>query len=378
MKVCHLVLTDSPYGTFRVALNLAKAESKSIEVVLAANSDALRFMEGSKLTTIELPISLAAGWPSGLGWLRFRRQAASSARALEAAIAKMSVDVVHVHLPNSYAIASSYRGPAPVLITVHGVFYETLLTRTLARFLNPLVFRNTFKLTVVNKNLLGYASGSARVPADSVAYVPNGIDAEQIRSMAEAADQKGAVGGALGHKGQPEICFVGRLEKRKGPGLLLGAIRALRSQYSDLRCVIVGDGPLREHLMGEARRMGIQGSTIFVGFQRNPYQFMKASDLVVTNLSKELEGVSLVHYEAAALGKPVVTFFDPYKQEVFGDSMYFVREESESAVAKTLNDALHDVQMNRAKVPSFDEDSLSWDRIAGRYIELYRGLLSAP
>ena len=48
-----------------------------------------------------------------------------------------------------------------------------------------------------------------------------------------------------------DLVFIGRLEPNKGINLLIGAIRNLESRISNFKCLVVGDGPLRDWIQSQ-------------------------------------------------------------------------------------------------------------------------------
>src|SRR5262249_25623982 len=82
------------------------------------------------------------------------------------------------------------------------------------------------------------------VPKDRLAMIYSGIEDE----AASEIDTK-AVRVELGFDERaPLVLFAGRLAEQKRVDVLLKALDLLRYVQPDVRAVIVGDGPLREHL----------------------------------------------------------------------------------------------------------------------------------
>src|SRR5262249_56746103 len=68
--------------------------------------------------------------------------------------------------------------------------------------------------------------------------------------------------------------------------------------------VIVGDGPLRESLAGQARTLGVEDSVRFEGTVADVRPVLAAMDVFV--LPSRAEGMSNALLEAMAAGRPVV------------------------------------------------------------------------
>jgi glycosyltransferase involved in cell wall biosynthesis len=146
-------------------------------------------------------------------------------------------------------------------------------------------------------------------PSGAVTVVPNGIDLAVIDAAAP---------GELG----ADLVYVGRLIAHKHVDHLLAAVAALAgdgvadrdpsSPGAGPTCVIVGDGPERQHLEQDAVRLGIADRVRFLGVlesESEVFGVMKASKVFV--LPSVREGFGIVVAEAMACGLPVVTTRHP-------------------------------------------------------------------
>lgn len=86
-------------------------------------------------------------------------------------------------------------------------------------------------------------------------------------------------------KGDYLIVFVGRFDQTKqklgfGFFTLLDAMNILRKGYS-VKCIYVGDGPLRDDLEEKTHQLHLENIAEFVGHQENVYPYIESADLVV-------------------------------------------------------------------------------------------------
>lgn len=100
------------------------------------------------------------------------------------------------------------------------------------------------------------------------------------------------------------IMTAGRLVPQKDHKTLLRALSIVEKQLN-CKLIVLGEGPLKNELTQFAKELGLQNKVHFVGFQNNPYTYMKKSDLFV--LTSIHEGFSHVIAEALATGLPVVS-----------------------------------------------------------------------
>ena len=107
----------------------------------------------------------------------------------------------------------------------------------------------------------------------------------------------------LADRSVPVVLAVGRLVPQKDFALLVDAFAEVR-RTRPARLVILGEGPLRTELEGQAETLGIARDVSLPGFWANPYPAMAAADVFV--LSSRWEGSPGVLIEAMACGAPVV------------------------------------------------------------------------
>ena len=102
------------------------------------------------------------------------------------------------------------------------------------------------------------------------------------------------------------IGLIGRLVPIKHPSLFLQALARLMHEPSGplVRGVIVGDGPLRQALEGEAKQLGLDGKVRFTGWQRDLRSVYDGLDVVC--LTSWNEGTPVALIEAMAAGRAVV------------------------------------------------------------------------
>jgi glycosyltransferase involved in cell wall biosynthesis len=102
------------------------------------------------------------------------------------------------------------------------------------------------------------------------------------------------------------IISVARIAPEKGFNFLLDALKQVFEQYADVRLKIIGDGPVRGALHGQALDLGISDRVQFVGqmTETEIIAELGQSDLFV--LPSVAEGLPVSVMEAMAVGVPVV------------------------------------------------------------------------
>jgi glycosyltransferase involved in cell wall biosynthesis len=155
-----------------------------------------------------------------------------------------------------------------------------------------------------------------RFPA-SVLYNVN--DEEEIRGKADAFVPE--------TDGVPTLCAVGRLTDQKNFLHLLRSLPSLKRDGIPFRLQIIGEGPERQKLEEYITRKNLGDCVQLLGWQENPYPYMKAADMIVC--SSRYEGLSTVVTEALILSRPVVTTPCNGMAELLGDSEFGLIAESD-------------------------------------------------
>ena len=173
----------------------------------------------------------------------------------------------------------------------------------------------------------------------------NPIDRETILQRAEEETP-------LEETSRLRLITVGRLVHQKGYDRLIRCAAQLRREGFDFELYILGEGEERTMLERLVQEHGLQDRVFLPGFQRNPYAWMKRSDVMVC--SSRAEGFSTVVTEAVVLGLPVISTDCAGIRELFGEAdCGLITENSEEA----LCDALHEMLAAPEKLESYASES---------------------
>ncbi|GAB3814565.1 glycosyltransferase family 4 protein [Tessaracoccus terricola] len=111
---------------------------------------------------------------------------------------------------------------------------------------------------------------------------------------------------------RPRLLSVGRLVEKKGFGLLIDAVAALRERGIDVECDIAGDGPLAEDLARQVAELGLQDRVRLLGpvTQAEVGRLLGSHDAFVApfviGADGNADGLPTVLLEAMARGIPCV------------------------------------------------------------------------
>lgn len=97
---------------------------------------------------------------------------------------------------------------------------------------------------------------------------------------------------------------IGRLVKVKEYTRLVEAAKILKNKNLNFKIRILGDGPQRKELINLITEYNLSDTVYLLGFQDNPYPYLKYSDVLV--LSSSSEALPTVLVEAMYFSKPIV------------------------------------------------------------------------
>lgn len=231
-------------------------------------------------------------------------------------------DVVHSHLDwfmNSYVCFLAMLAGVKKRIAHHHQVYtaqepvEGPKTR-LVSLPNHLVknflcflFRIPCKLFATHWLACGEAAaingwGKSAVKKGKVTILPNAIDPERFKFSESARHEIRAKYGikdddfVVGH--------VGRFFPQKNHEFLIDIFAELHKQMANAKLLLLGKGPLQEHIQQKVEKLGLSRCVIFAGLQRDPASFYTAMDVFC--FPSLWEGLPLTLVEAQYSGLPCV------------------------------------------------------------------------
>ena len=138
------------------------------------------------------------------------------------------------------------------------------------------------------------------LPQERSVVINNPIDVERITLLSKEEKSLSF------DKNRINIISVGQLRPEKQHHLALEALAKLDENYI---LTFLGDGEKQDYLEDLALELNIKDRVHFLGYQQNPYPYMREADLLV--LSSKHEGFPNVVLEANICGTPAVSFECP-------------------------------------------------------------------
>lgn len=172
---------------------------------------------------------------------------------------------------------------------------------------------------------------------------------------------------------QYRVLFIGRLSEEKGVTDLLKALVSVRKIIPQLRCTIIGTGPLHDVLVQQCNDLELTDCVEFVGFQEDIAEWLRRGDVVVLP-STHRETFGLVLAEALATVKPVVATTTGGLREVVNKAGWLVEPHQPTQLAEAIIAvyenyplALHRAQQGRLRVLELFEER----RMIEEYAQLF-------
>ncbi len=256
--------------------------------------------------------------------------------------------------------------------TFHAKWPEKLIYRTFGKAIKPYaksIIKDLDYLVAASEPASHYVN---ELVNGKVPIIYNGIDLQRfnpdrVKPLPDFED------------GKRNILYLNRLEKRKGPDLLLYAYELLKNQEPDVRLIMASDGDMRRKLEDYVSLYRIK-DVIFTGFVDNEtkVRLYKTADLYCAPAPYG-EGFGIVLLEAMAMGVPYVAgnnagyryasadraeqyLVDPYKSEIFARKLSLMLKDE--ALRQDYR------QWAAARIRRFD-----YEVIVSQYEELYYKLI---
>lgn len=307
-------------------------------------------------------------------------------RRLTKLVRQHKPDVIYERY-NLYLVAGVWlrrRFGLPLLLEVNSPLaeerskYSGLAFPEFAKLVESWTWRNADRVLPVTSVLASYIR-AAGVADDHIQVVPNGINLAHF----EAAPDIDAAKRALGLEGRIILGFTGFVRDWHGIDRVIDWMAARRSDVP-VHLLIVGDGPVRGDLEGQARRLGLAGQVTFSGLiprERVPAMvaaFDVALQPAVTHYASPLK-----LFEYLVLGKAVIAPREPNLMEVLSDGknarLFDARVPGafEAALEELLVDDSLRGRLGQGARHTIDERRLTWIENARRVTGMAEALVRA-
>jgi len=318
-------------------------------------------------------------------------------RTLSGAADMIKADVYEAHTVSGYGFLNAIRKrkiTKPFIQTIHGVLadeyvqsFRGVSPTFRARFANLIMWRlskiegesarnATLVVTVSQysseKIVQFYGVDDARIR-----IVTNGVDTQRFRP----AQDPNKIKHQIGISGRQCVLFVGKLIPRKGLTFLAEAAKHVVKERSGTVFVVVGNGPLRNHVISHLEKTNLLSNFVFLGDVNEDALAALYNCADVFAFPSLQEGLGIVLLEAQATAKPVVAFdVGGVREAVLNkETGLLIRPDSREladVILRLLSDQSLREQMGR-RGRAFVSQNFSWDVCAQRMLKVYYEALSS-
>jgi len=303
----------------------------------------------------------------------------------------IKADVYEAHTVSGYGFLKAIRKRRiiePFIQTIHGVLAEEYIQSSKSIFPTPRTKLSHFFMRYLSKiekesakdatlivTVSKYSSKKIvqlyGVDEKKIRIVPNGVDLRKFK-VVEGCEK---VKHRIEANNKQCVLFVGRLVPRKGLHFLIEAARYVVNERKETMFVVVGDGPLKNHLISYSKKQGVSDNFVFLGDIHEVMlpRLYNCADVFALPSIQEGQGIALL--EAQATSKPVVAFNVSGINEIVLDKEtgLLVKPDSyelANAILNLLSNKSLREKMGRCG-RKFVSKNFSWDICAQRMLQVY-------
>jgi glycosyltransferase involved in cell wall biosynthesis len=156
------------------------------------------------------------------------------------------------------------------------------------------------------------------------------------------------------------------LTPRKGIDLILKSMPFIGS---DVKLLIVGEGPDRQRLQKMASELNIEDRVYFAGYKADAYRYLPLYDLYL--MPSKSEGFGLALLEAAEYSRNIICSDIPVFREIFtDDEVTFFEPENAQSLAAAIMYALNNPK-GEAAYQRYARDYTP-EQFLNRYLAIYK------
>lgn len=230
-------------------------------------------------------------------------------------------------------IVSGCTNPNTKLISwIHLELYEDTIGYEFRNKAEALKIYNKFdQIVCVAESVKKHFIDVTHLKDDKLKVIYNPLNIDEIEDLANSK--------AISKSSHIKLVTAGRLNPQKGYDRLLRIIKKLKDDQFDFHFQILGIGPMEQELKQFIADNNLGENVELLGFQTNPYPYIKNADLFVCSSNKE--GYSTVVTESVLLETPVITTDCSGMDEILDNGKAgIIVENDEEALYKGLKQLL--------------------------------------
>lgn len=293
-------------------------------------------------------------------------------------IKKQNIKIVHAHwlVPQALTCVIYKKICNPkikILATVHGSDINKLKHLFKGRLIKY-ILKNIDELTVVSNAIkqdvlkIGYSK--------NISVYPMGVDTDlfspykKINNFKHKLNIQGLI-----------ILFVGGIIEAKGLRNLITAIPEIIDVNPSAKFIIVGEGNLKQEMIGLCKKLNIDDNVVFTGKVPNEElpEYYNLADLFI--LPSYSEGFGLVYAEAMSCETLTIASPLPQVKDIIKDNEtgFFLEENTPEKIAEKINfilENLNDFEPIKKKAREYVVNHFDWKIVTKNYMKLIDELIT--
>jgi len=220
--------------------------------------------------------------------------------------------ILHAHdwLAHFSAAPLKHKYKLPLVATIHATEYgrNNGIHNSIQQYINHIEWNlqnEAWRLIVCTDFMRRECEKALGTAWDKMDVIYNGVEPTKFELPGLGDEELAQFRSKYALPHEKLIFFVGRMVREKGVQVLIEALPKVRSFYRDAKLIVVGGGH-REHLVQQARALGIERYVYFTGFVPDE-DLMKIYKVIdVASFPSLYEPFGIVALEAMAAHVPVV------------------------------------------------------------------------
>jgi glycosyltransferase involved in cell wall biosynthesis len=394
MNICILIPSFLPeiggaeIGAFQLAKYLRQSGHKIAVVTprLAKKSLKFEIMDGIEIYRFP-SFSLPGRLGKALSWRWPFRALLETINVflpyfyLKSILIQINPDILHMHYVFPLGFSGLYwakKLDIPTVLTLIGqdIYDPYYIPGKQLHLISKKVMHKVDALTTISTFIKDALVAKFQISAARIEVIPYGVEIERFSPLIKGDEIRNKFGLQNGEK---IILTVQRLHVRKGVQFALEAFSEVEKKYTDVKFLIVGDGPEKKVLLRLAEDLAIQDKVIFAGAVENSDlpQYYAAADIFAFH--SIYEGFGIVMIEAAASGKPIVTTGSGGSLDIVRNGLngLLVPAKDSRALADAMMKVLENPELGVSfgrKAREIAEQEFSWDRVSEKYLTIFKRL----
>ncbi|MDO4283491.1 MAG: glycosyltransferase [Clostridia bacterium] len=339
------------------SINMLEQEMKKRghEVYVFAPSKSIQPNENQSLYMLKsMPLIVARQYKN--------RVAAFYSRDVAKKIKELNLDIVHTQSEFSLGLFGkiiSRKYDIPFIHTYHTMWEDyihyiipikggrNIYTKRFARTFSKNFATKAECIITPSKKTEKYLKYKCKIKNKPMYVIPTGIDIVPFDRKNFTDEQRNKLKSSLGiNQNDKVILFLGRIAQEKSIDVIMDNMPIVFKSLPNTKFLIVGDGPSKDELQEQAKKLKIADKVIFTG--KIPWidvpKYYSIGDVFVNASVTETQGLTFI--EAMASSVPIVAKYAPNLSEFIINNKNGILVKRESDFAKSIISVLTDQSLS--------------------------------